>query len=48
MCVCVSYLGSEQRPGFLRVEVCLLDGSGTYLEARRCGGSQHLGRKFSR
>ena len=48
VCVCVSYLGGRQWPGFLQVEVCLLDGSGTYLEARGCGGSQHPGRKFSR
>ena len=48
VCVCVSYLGGGQWPGFLQVEIRLLDGSGTYLEARGCGGSQHPGRKFSR
>ena len=44
-CVCVSYLGGGQWSGFLQVEICLLDGSGTYLEARGCGGSQHPGQE---
>ena len=44
-CVCVSYLGGGQWSGILQVEICLLDGSGTYLEARGCGGSQHPGQE---